>query len=115
MVPMDQNDFRRLGYQLVDWIADYREGLERLPVMSQAQPGEGGPNPLAALGHGLVAQADDQELNRTADRLDLDVDALRLDALERQGDHPRNHARPLIEPTRRSAQAAGLRKNKYGT
>ncbi len=40
MVPMDQNDFRRLGYQLVDWIADYREGLERLPVMSQAQPGD---------------------------------------------------------------------------
>ena len=40
MIPMDQNDFRRLGYQLVDWIADYREGLERLPVMSQVQPGE---------------------------------------------------------------------------
>ena len=37
---MDHNDFRRLGYQLVDWIADYREGLERLPVMSQVQPGE---------------------------------------------------------------------------
>jgi len=37
---MDQNEFRRLGYQLVDWIADYREGLERLPVMSQVQPGE---------------------------------------------------------------------------
>ena len=40
MIPMDQNDFRRLGYQLVDWIADYREGLERLPVRSQVQPGE---------------------------------------------------------------------------
>ena len=40
MLDMDQNDFRRLGYQLVDWIADYREGLERLPVMSQVQPGE---------------------------------------------------------------------------
>ena len=37
---MDAQEFRRLGYQLVDWIADYREGLERLPVMSQAQPGE---------------------------------------------------------------------------
>ena len=37
---MDAKEFRRLGYQLVDWIADYREGLERLPVMSQAQPGE---------------------------------------------------------------------------
>ena len=37
---MDAQDFRRLGYQLVDWIADYREGMERLPVMSQAKPGE---------------------------------------------------------------------------
>ena len=37
---MDAQEFRRLGYQLVDWIADYREGLERLPVMSQAKPGE---------------------------------------------------------------------------
>ena len=37
---MDHNDFRRLGYQLVDWIAGYREGLERLPVMSRVQPGE---------------------------------------------------------------------------
>jgi aromatic-L-amino-acid/L-tryptophan decarboxylase len=40
MVGMDAQHFRRLGYQLVDWIADYREGLERLPVMSQAQPGD---------------------------------------------------------------------------
>jgi aromatic-L-amino-acid decarboxylase len=37
---MDANEFRRLGYQLVDWIADYREGMERLPVMSPAQPGD---------------------------------------------------------------------------
>ena len=37
---MDAQAFRRLGYQLVDWIADYREGLEHLPVMSQAKPGE---------------------------------------------------------------------------
>lgn len=37
---MDAQEFRRLGYQLVDWIADYREGLERLPVMSRVQPGD---------------------------------------------------------------------------
>ena len=37
---MDAQDFRRFGYQLIDWVADYREGLSRLPVMSQAQPGE---------------------------------------------------------------------------
>jgi aromatic-L-amino-acid decarboxylase len=37
---MDANEFRRLGHQLVDWIADYRERIERLPVMSPARPGE---------------------------------------------------------------------------
>jgi len=37
---MDAKEFRRLGYQLIDWVADYREGLARLPVMSQVQPGE---------------------------------------------------------------------------
>ncbi len=37
---MDATEFRRLGYQLIDWVADYREGIGRLPVMSRAQPGE---------------------------------------------------------------------------
>lgn len=37
---MDAQTFRRYGYQLIDWVADYRERLESLPVMSPAQPGE---------------------------------------------------------------------------
>ncbi len=37
---MDAQEFRRYGYQLIDWVTDYREGLSRLPVMSQAQPGD---------------------------------------------------------------------------
>ncbi len=37
---MDANEFRRLGHRLVDWIAEYRERLEDLPVMSPARPGE---------------------------------------------------------------------------
>ncbi len=37
---MDANEFRRFGYRLIDWVADYREGLARRPVMSQVQPGE---------------------------------------------------------------------------
>jgi aromatic-L-amino-acid decarboxylase len=37
---MDHNEFRRLGHRLVDWIADYREGIARLPVMSRVKPGE---------------------------------------------------------------------------
>jgi len=36
---MDTSTFRRLGHALVDWIADYRDGIERLPVMSRVEPG----------------------------------------------------------------------------
>jgi aromatic-L-amino-acid decarboxylase len=35
---MDSHEFRRLGHQLVDWIADYRERVATLPVMSQVAP-----------------------------------------------------------------------------
>ncbi len=37
---MDSHAFRRLGHELIDWIAEHREGLERLPVMSRVKPGE---------------------------------------------------------------------------
>jgi aromatic-L-amino-acid decarboxylase len=37
---MDADTFRRLGHALVERIADYREHLERLPVMSPVKPGE---------------------------------------------------------------------------
>ncbi|MFT3916842.1 MAG: pyridoxal-dependent decarboxylase [Anaeromyxobacteraceae bacterium] len=37
---MDHEAFRRLGHALVDWVADYREGMARLPVMSRVKPGE---------------------------------------------------------------------------
>ena len=37
---MDAKTFRRLGHELVDWVADYRERLETLPVMSRVAPGE---------------------------------------------------------------------------
>jgi len=37
---MDSNDFRRLGHEMVEWIAAYRERLEALPVMSPLAPGE---------------------------------------------------------------------------
>jgi aromatic-L-amino-acid decarboxylase len=33
---MNADEFRRLGHQLVDWVADYREGLEGRAVMSPA-------------------------------------------------------------------------------
>jgi aromatic-L-amino-acid decarboxylase len=36
---MTPAEFRRLGHQVVDWIADYREKLSTLPVMSPVAPG----------------------------------------------------------------------------
>ncbi|MDR2697029.1 MAG: aspartate aminotransferase family protein, partial [Holophagales bacterium] len=37
---MDNSTFRRLGHELVDWIAEYRDHIESFPVMSQVKPGE---------------------------------------------------------------------------
>jgi aromatic-L-amino-acid/L-tryptophan decarboxylase len=37
---MTPEEFRRRGKELVDWIADYHEWIEWLPVMSRAKPGE---------------------------------------------------------------------------
>jgi aromatic-L-amino-acid decarboxylase len=36
---MTPEEFRRLGHQVVDWVADYRERVAGLPVMSQVSPG----------------------------------------------------------------------------
>jgi len=36
---MTPEEFRRTGHALVDWIAEYRAGIERLPVMSPVAPG----------------------------------------------------------------------------
>ena len=37
---MTPDEFRTAGYRLIDWIADYRAGVESRPVMAQTQPGE---------------------------------------------------------------------------
>ncbi|HSE30626.1 MAG TPA: pyridoxal-dependent decarboxylase [Pyrinomonadaceae bacterium] len=33
-------EFRRVGHQLIDWIADYFENIEQLPVLAQIEPGQ---------------------------------------------------------------------------
>jgi aromatic-L-amino-acid decarboxylase len=33
-------DFRRRGHELIDWLADYQEGLAKRPVMARTRPGE---------------------------------------------------------------------------
>ena len=37
---MTPEEFRRLGHQVVDWVADYRERAASLPVMSRIAPGD---------------------------------------------------------------------------
>lgn len=37
---MTPEEFRAFGYQIVDWIADYRSRVADYPVMSTAEPGE---------------------------------------------------------------------------
>jgi aromatic-L-amino-acid/L-tryptophan decarboxylase len=37
---MPADEFRRHGHELIDWIADYLEHIEELPVLSQIEPGD---------------------------------------------------------------------------
>jgi aromatic-L-amino-acid/L-tryptophan decarboxylase len=37
---MDSEEFRKRGHELIDWIADYRTRVPRLPVMARTEPGE---------------------------------------------------------------------------
>ena len=37
---MSKEDFRRFGHELIDWIADYFEHIEDLPVLAQIEPGD---------------------------------------------------------------------------
>lgn len=37
---MDPEEFRKNGYAVVDWIADYYKRIESFPVLSQAEPGQ---------------------------------------------------------------------------
>jgi aromatic-L-amino-acid decarboxylase len=37
---LDNESFRRNAHVLVDWMADYMEGIEKLPVRAQVRPGE---------------------------------------------------------------------------
>lgn len=37
---MTPEEFKLVGYRVIDWIADYRQRVEQFPVMSQLQPGQ---------------------------------------------------------------------------
>src|SRR5256714_11904587 len=42
MGDMPTEEFRRHGHELIDWIADYFEHIDNLPVLAQIEPGEVG-------------------------------------------------------------------------
>ena len=37
---MTPEEFRAVGHRLIDWVADYREGLKSRPVGATTRPGE---------------------------------------------------------------------------
>ncbi|HJT66431.1 MAG TPA: pyridoxal-dependent decarboxylase [Pyrinomonadaceae bacterium] len=37
---MDKEEFRRFGHELIDWIADYFENIDDLPVLAAIEPGD---------------------------------------------------------------------------
>jgi aromatic-L-amino-acid decarboxylase len=37
---MSKEEFRRFGHELIDWVAEYLERVEDLPVLSRIEPGE---------------------------------------------------------------------------
>ena len=37
---MTPEEFRRIGHQLIDWIADYRADVVQKPVMARTEPGQ---------------------------------------------------------------------------
>ena len=37
---MDKEEFRRFGHELIDWIADYFDRIDDLPVLAAIEPGD---------------------------------------------------------------------------
>jgi aromatic-L-amino-acid decarboxylase len=37
---MNKDEFRRVGHELIDWIADYFENIDKLPVLAAVEPGD---------------------------------------------------------------------------
>jgi aromatic-L-amino-acid decarboxylase len=78
---LTSDEFRRYGYQVIDWIADYLDNAGSYPVLPAMQPGD-----LAAQ---LPAAAPEQ--SETMDGILSDFDKLIVPALT-HWNHPRFHA-----------------------
>ncbi|MGI8837845.1 MAG: pyridoxal phosphate-dependent decarboxylase family protein [Pyrinomonadaceae bacterium] len=68
---MDAAEFRRHGHELIDWIANYFEHIEEMPVLSQIEPGD------------LIAQlpASPPQTGEPMDQILADVDRFIVPAL----------------------------------
>jgi len=77
---MSAKDFRRYGYEMIDWIADYFERLEDLPVLSNNQPND--------LKNALSESA--PETGESFDAIFADVEKLILPAIT-NWNHPNFH------------------------
>ncbi len=68
---MDKEEFRRFGHELIDWIAEYFERIEDLPVLSRIEPGD------------LKSQLPESppELGEPMEQIIADVDRLIVPAL----------------------------------
>lgn len=77
---MPKEDFRRFGYEVIDWIADYFERMETLPVLSQNSPND--------LTGALPKSA--PETGEDFERVLADVDKLILPAVT-NWNHPNFH------------------------
>src|SRR5215216_8085227 len=62
---MSKEDFRRLGHDLIDWIADYFDNIEQLPVLAAIEPGDlKAQLPASAPVHGEPMEAIIADLDR---------------------------------------------------
>lgn len=77
---MPTAEFRRYGHEVVDWIADYFDNLENLPVLSAIEPG--------SLSSSLPRSA--PETGESFDEILSDVDRLILPAVT-NWNHPNFH------------------------
>jgi aromatic-L-amino-acid/L-tryptophan decarboxylase len=62
---MSDEDFRRLGHELIDWIADYFHNIEERPVLAAIEPGDlKAQLPSAAPSHGESMEKIIEDLDR---------------------------------------------------
>jgi aromatic-L-amino-acid decarboxylase len=78
---MPPDEFRKYGHQLVDWVADYLQNVERYPVLPNIQPGD--------IRRSLPASP--PQNGESMDNILADVDKLIMPGMT-HWNHPRFHA-----------------------